>query len=178
VLAPHAVREKLVLAAEAAVLCPPTFNQLVVAEYLATQDWQGQVVAFRSMYRERRDAMLDALAQQMPPGTTWTRPSGGFYVWVTLPGELDAKVLLPRAVTARVAFVPGTAFFADGTGSRTCACRTATPSRTASARGCAACRPSSRRRSSCAAPSDRPVPPGHGRAGPGARARPGLRTTR
>ncbi len=116
VLAPHAVREKLVLAAEAAVLCPPTFNQLAVAEYLSTQDWQGQVAAFRSMYRERRDAMLDVLSQQMPEGTTWTRPTGGFYVWVTLPGELDAKVLLPRAVTARVAFVPGTAFFADGTG--------------------------------------------------------------
>jgi 2-aminoadipate transaminase len=116
VLAPHAVREKLVLAAEAAVLCPPTFNQLAVAEYLATQDWQGQVAAFRGLYRERRDAMLDALQSQMPEGTTWTSPTGGFYVWVTLPGELDAKVLLPRAVTARVAFVPGTAFFADGTG--------------------------------------------------------------
>jgi 2-aminoadipate transaminase len=117
VLGPHAVREKLVLAAEAAVLCPPTFNQLAVAEYLATQDWQGQVAAFRSMYRERRDAMLDALPAQMPAGTTWTSPTGGFYVWVTLPDGLDAKVLLPRAVTARVAFVPGTAFFADGTGS-------------------------------------------------------------
>ena len=116
VLAPHAVREKLVLAAEAAVLCPPTFNQLVIADYLATQDWQGQVVAFRSMYRERRDAMLEALEQQMPAGTTWTHPTGGFYVWVSRPGALDSKVLLPRAVTARVAFVPGTAFYADGSG--------------------------------------------------------------
>jgi 2-aminoadipate transaminase len=116
VLAPHAVREKLVLAAEAALLCPPQLNQMVVAEYLATQDWQGQVSAFRGMYRERRDAMLEALTLQMPEGTTWTHPTGGFYVWVTLPGELDAKVLLPRAVTARVAFVPGTAFYADGSG--------------------------------------------------------------
>ena len=116
VLAPHAVREKLVLAAEAAVLCPPQLNQMVVAEYLSTQDWQGQVAAFRGMYRERRDAMLDALTQQMPAGTTWTHPTGGFYVWVTLPPGLDSKVLLPRAVTARVAFVPGTAFYADGSG--------------------------------------------------------------
>ena len=116
VLAPHAVREKLVLAAEAAVLCPPQLNQMVVAEYLATQDWQGQVSAFRGMYRERRDAMLDELAKQMPEGTTWTHPTGGFYVWVTLPGDLDSKVLLPRAVTARVAFVPGTAFYADEQG--------------------------------------------------------------
>ena len=116
VLAPHAVREKLVLAAEAAVLCPPTFNQMVLADYLSTQDWQGQVAAFRGMYRERRDAMLDALGQLMPVGTTWTHPTGGFYVWVTLPGGLDTKVLLPRAITARVAFVPGTAFYADGSG--------------------------------------------------------------
>ncbi len=116
VLAPHAVREKLVLAAEAAVLCPPQLNQMLVADYLSTQDWQGQVAAFRSMYRERRDAMLEALTQLMPAGTTWTHPTGGFYVWVTLPGELDSKLLLPRAVTARVAFVPGTAFYADGTG--------------------------------------------------------------
>ncbi len=116
VLAPHAVREKLVLAAESAVLCPPTFNQLAVAEYLSTQDWQGQVAAFRDLYRDRRDAMLEALGALMPAGTTWTHPTGGFYVWVTLPDGLDAKVMLPRAVTARVAFVPGTAFFADGTG--------------------------------------------------------------
>jgi 2-aminoadipate transaminase len=116
VLAPHAVREKLVLAAEAAVLCPPAFTQMVVAEYLSTQDWQGQVAAFREQYRERRDAMLDSLGQLMPAGTTWTRPTGGFYVWVTLPGDLDAKVMLPRAVTERVAYVPGTAFYADEQG--------------------------------------------------------------
>ena len=116
VLAPHAVREKLVLAAEASVLCPPAFNQMAIADYLSTQDWQGQVAAFREMYRERRDAMLDALTHQMPAGTTWTHPTGGFYVWVTLPPGLDSKVLLPRAVTARVAFVPGTAFYADHQG--------------------------------------------------------------
>jgi 2-aminoadipate transaminase len=116
VLAPHAVREKLVLAAEAAVLCPPTFNQLVIADYLQTQDWQGQVHAFRAMYRARRDAMLEALRQLMPAGMTWTHPTGGFYVWATLPPGLDAKAMLPRAVTARVAYVPGTAFFADDCG--------------------------------------------------------------
>jgi len=116
VLAPHAVREKLVLAAEASVLCPPALNQMAVADYLSTQDWKGQIAAFCSMYRERRDAMLGALEHQMPPGTTWTHPAGGFYVWVDLPPGLDSKVLLPRAVTARVAFVPGTAFYADDEG--------------------------------------------------------------
>jgi DNA-binding transcriptional MocR family regulator len=118
VLAPHAVREKLVLAAEAAVLCPPAFNQMVVTEYLQHHDWQGQVQSFRSLYRERRDAMLDALQQLMPPGTTWTHPTGGFYVWLTLPEGLDSKVMQPRALTERVAYVPGVGFYADGQGGR------------------------------------------------------------
>ncbi|CAN5277502.1 PLP-dependent aminotransferase family protein [soil metagenome] len=117
-LAPHAVREKLVLAQESATLCPPIFSQMAVSAYLATHDWQGQVKTFREMYRERRDALLDALSDHMPAGTTWTRPDGGFYVWLTLPEGLDAKAMLPRAVTNRVAYVPGTAFYADGYGSR------------------------------------------------------------
>jgi 2-aminoadipate transaminase len=118
VLAPHAVREKLVLASEAQVLCPPTFNQLAVAEYLDTQPWLDQVKVFRELYRERRDAMLDTLAALMPEGCTWTRPHGGFYVWVTLPDGLDAKVMQARAVHERVAYVPGTGFYADGAGQR------------------------------------------------------------
>ncbi len=118
VLAPHAVREKLVLASEAQVLCPPTFNQLAVAEYLDTQPWLDQVKVFRELYRERRDAMLDSLSALMPEGCTWTRPHGGFYVWVTLPDGLDAKVMQARAVHERVAYVPGIGFYADGAGQR------------------------------------------------------------
>ena len=117
-LAPHAVREKLVLAQESATLCPPSFSQMVVSAYLSNHDWQGQVKEFREMYRERRDAMVDALDDMMPAASRWNVPDGGFYVWLTLPDGLDAKAMLPRAVTARVAFVPGTAFFADGYGAQ------------------------------------------------------------
>ncbi|MEU4674504.1 PLP-dependent aminotransferase family protein [Amycolatopsis sp. NPDC023774] len=118
VLAPHAVREKLVLAAESATLCPPTFNQMIVSRYLATHDWKGQVKKFRENYRERRDAMISALNQYLPPGCSWTMPEGGFYVWVTVPEGVDTKAMLPRAVTARVAYASGTGFYADGYGSR------------------------------------------------------------
>lgn len=118
VLAPHAVREKLVLAAESATLCPPTINQLIVSRYLATHDWLGQIKLFRETYRERRDAMLAALDQHLPPGCTWTRPDGGFYVWLTVPEGVDTKAMLPRAVTARVAYASGTGFYADNLGSR------------------------------------------------------------
>ncbi|CNF23313.1 GntR family transcriptional regulator [Mycobacterium tuberculosis] len=116
VLAPHAVRAKLVLAAESAILCPSNFSQLAVREYLATQPWREQIKDFRELYRERRDAMLESLDQLMPDGCTWTRPAGGFFVWLTLPEGLDAKAMAPRAIAERVAYVPGTGFFADGTG--------------------------------------------------------------
>ncbi|MCX9192020.1 GntR family transcriptional regulator [Carbonactinospora thermoautotrophica] len=116
-VAPHGVREKMVLAAEAAVLCPPVFSQLAVSAYLETEPWKDQIKKYQELYRERRDAMLSALEDMMPPSVTWTKPTGGFYVWLTLPNGLDSKAMLPRAVTARVAYVPGTAFFADGSGS-------------------------------------------------------------
>jgi DNA-binding transcriptional MocR family regulator len=118
VLAPMAVRTKLVLANEAATLCPPTFSQYVVAAYLSGHPWKDQIKVFREMYRERRDAMLTALSGMMPDDASWTHPGGGFYVWLTLPEGLDAKRMQPRALANRVAYVPGSGFFADGQGSR------------------------------------------------------------
>lgn len=115
-IAPHGVREKLVLAAEAATLCPSNYSQLTVSQYLATQPWREQIKSFQEVYRERRDAMLESLQAMMPAGTTWTIPAGGFYTWVTLPEGLDATAMLPRAITELVAYVPGTGFYVDGQG--------------------------------------------------------------
>jgi 2-aminoadipate transaminase len=115
-LAPHAIRAKLVLAAESAVLSHSVLNQLVVREYLATQPWREQIKDFRELYRERRDAMLESLEVLMPAGSSWTRPAGGFFVWLTLPEGLDSKAMAPRAIANRVAYVPGTGFFGDGSG--------------------------------------------------------------
>jgi 2-aminoadipate transaminase len=117
-LVPPAVRDRLVLAAESATLCPPTFTQMLVSRYLAAHDWRGQVKTFTEVYRERRDALLAALETYMPPGSTWNVPDGGFYVWVTVPEGVDTKAMLARAVTARVAYASGTGFYADGFGSR------------------------------------------------------------
>jgi 2-aminoadipate transaminase len=114
-VAPHAIREKLVLANEAAILSPSSFTQTVISEYLSTADWRGQIDIFRGVYRDRRDAMLSALAEQLP-SLSWTVPNGGFYVWLTLPPHMDSKAMLPRAVKELVAYTPGTAFFADGGG--------------------------------------------------------------
>jgi DNA-binding transcriptional MocR family regulator len=115
-VAPPAIRDKLVLAAESAILCHSSFAQLTVREYLATQPWREQIKEFRQLYRERRDATLSALSELMPAGCRWTQPAGGFYVWLQLPEGIDAKAMLPRAISGRVAYVPGTGFYADGSG--------------------------------------------------------------
>jgi 2-aminoadipate transaminase len=115
VLAPPAIREKLVLANESAILSPATFAQMLVSEYLATCDWQKQVADYRNLYRTKRDAALEAVRQYLPSLHT-TEPSGGFFLWLTLPEGLNSKEMLPLAVTELVAYTPGTAFFGDGRG--------------------------------------------------------------
>lgn len=116
ILAPHAVRDKLVMTTEANILCPSNFAQSVITAYLSTMPWREQLKSYQQIYAERRDAMLTALADLMPTGTSWTHPSGGLFVWATLPDGLDSKAMVARAIAGRVAYVPGTGFYADGTG--------------------------------------------------------------
>jgi 2-aminoadipate transaminase len=115
VLAPPAIREKLVLANESAILSPATFAQMLVSEYLSIADWKGQINTYRKLYQEKRDAALEALQQYLPRVKT-TRPSGGFFLWLTLPEGLNSKEMLPLAVNELVAYTPGTAFYGDGRG--------------------------------------------------------------
>lgn len=117
VLAPPAIRDKLVLAQESALLCPSSFTQFMISEYLSHADWQKQIDTFRGVYRERKDAALSAVREFMP-GVETTTPDGGFYLWLTLPEGIDSKAMLPAAVEELVAYTPGTAFFGDGTGHR------------------------------------------------------------
>lgn len=113
--APPAVRDKLVVASESAILSPSMVGQIAIHAYLRDYDWRGQIDSYRQMYRGRRDAMLDALATYLPE-CTWTIPEGGFYTWLTLPSGMDSKAMLSRAVTELVAYTPGTAFYADNQG--------------------------------------------------------------
>ncbi|GGC80084.1 GntR family transcriptional regulator [Tersicoccus solisilvae] len=114
-LAPAHLKRRLYLANECVVLCPPAFNQMLAVEYLHRFDWVGQVRSYREVYRTRAEAMVAALESAMPDGVQWTTPTGGFFVWLTLPGHLDAETLLAPAIEAGVVFVPGSAFTAaDG----------------------------------------------------------------
>ena len=116
-LVPQALREKLVIASESSILCPSNFAQMSISSYLADQPWRDQISSFVELYKARRDVMLETLDAYFPKAATWTRPQGGFYVWVTLPPEIDTKAMMPKAIVAKVAYVPGTAFYADGFGS-------------------------------------------------------------
>lgn len=116
-LVPPSLKEKLVVASESSILCPANFTQLTISNYLADQPWRDQIASFCELYKVRRDAMLESLDEHFPASATWTKPGGGFYVWVNLPPEIDTKLMMPKAIVAKVAYVPGTAFYADGFGS-------------------------------------------------------------
>jgi len=116
-LVPQALKEKLVIASESSILCPSNFTQLAISNYLSDQPWRDQITSFAQLYKVRRDVMLETLEATFPAGATWTKPGGGFYVWVTLPPEIDTKALMPKAIVSKVAYVPGTAFYTDGFGS-------------------------------------------------------------
>jgi DNA-binding transcriptional MocR family regulator len=115
-LAEQSVTQRLILAKEAADLCGSSFTMLVTERYFAGERWRGNLATLVDTYRLRRDAMLEALAEHFPTDASWTHPAGGFFVWVTLPGWVDAQTMLAAAVERRVAYVPGTAFYPDGRG--------------------------------------------------------------
>lgn len=116
VVAAKPVIAQLVLMKQAADLHTPSLNQIAI-ERIVRDGFDAQVAKIKEVYQARRDAMLAALDAEMPAGVTWTRPEGGMFVWVTLPEGMDGAELLAQSLTTeRVAFVPGSAFFADGTG--------------------------------------------------------------
>ncbi|MDC0658819.1 PLP-dependent aminotransferase family protein [Leisingera sp. SS27] len=110
---------QMVLLKQAADLHTSTINQMAV-HGVAEACFDAHVEQLHAVYQRRRDVMLAALDEYMPEGAEWTRPEGGMFVWITLPEGMDGAQLLARSLeTERVAFVPGQAFFADGSGQNT-----------------------------------------------------------
>jgi 2-aminoadipate transaminase len=116
VVAPPPVLEKINLGKQAADLCTSTLSQLMVQAYFEHSRWRDYVEALTELYRDRRDTMLDALAEFFPREAEWTRPHGGMFIWATLPDFIDTTDLLARALRENVAFVPGSGAYLDGRG--------------------------------------------------------------
>jgi 2-aminoadipate transaminase len=114
-VAPKALYPKLLQAKQAADLHTPSFNQRVVAEVLKDGFIDRHVPTIRALYKQQCEAMLAALDREMAGlGLSWNRPVGGMFLWVQLPKGLKAIPLLAKAVGKGVAFVPGSAFYAEG----------------------------------------------------------------
>lgn len=112
-LCPTEFTQHMILANESATLCPTTFGQFVITSYLQEYDWYQQVKEYREVYHARGQAIQEALEEYLPE-LEWTRPTGGFYTWVKLPEGINSRDMLPRAIENGVAYVSGTAFYADG----------------------------------------------------------------
>jgi 2-aminoadipate transaminase len=115
VVAPAEVIAKLVQLKQGTDLHTSTFTQIVAFEVARGGFLDRHVRHIRQVYQERRDVMLKALEQNCPPGVTWTQPQGGLFLWARLPHGMNAVHLLEAALKQKVAFVPGSAFFAPGT---------------------------------------------------------------
>jgi 2-aminoadipate transaminase len=119
VVAPPELFPKLLQAKQAADLHTPGFNQRVVYEVIKEGFLDRHVPTIRALYKTQRDAMVQALTQHMPAGTEWRVPQGGMFFWLRLPEGCPALALLPQAVAAGVAYVPGEPFYAHAPDSRT-----------------------------------------------------------
>jgi 2-aminoadipate transaminase len=113
-VAPKALYPKLLQAKQAADLHTPSFNQRIVAEVLKDGFIDRHVPTIRALYKSQCEAMLAALQRELAgTGIQWNQPTGGMFLWLTLPPHMNAVDLLPKAVARNVAFVPGAAFYAD-----------------------------------------------------------------
>jgi 2-aminoadipate transaminase len=119
VIGPTDVIRKLVLAKQGADLHTSTFNQLAAYELAKTGLLNEHVKLIRNTYKERRDMMMESMAEFFPSGTRWTHPKGGMFLFGYLPENLDATDIFKRAVEKKVAFVPGAAFHPNGGGENT-----------------------------------------------------------
>ena len=113
VVAPPALMPKLLQAKQAADLHTPGFNQRVAHEVIRNGFLDTHLPRVRARYKAQRDAMRDALDKHLPAGCRFNVPAGGMFFWVELPDDLDATALLPQAVEAGMAYVPGAPFYCD-----------------------------------------------------------------
>lgn len=115
-VAPRPILKKVNLAKQGTDLCGSALNQVLVEHYFNDTPWHKTLQKAVDAYRERRDAMLEALDEHFPPEATWTHPDGGFFIWVTLPPYVDTDQMLSVALDHGVTYVPGAGCFPDGRG--------------------------------------------------------------
>lgn len=113
------ILRKIVILKQATDLCASILNQLMVYEYIKLGKLEKNIKSNVEIYKKKKDTMLNALKKYFPPEVTWTKPRGGFFVFVTLPEYINADEMFKEAIEENVAYVIGSAFFVNGKGQNT-----------------------------------------------------------
>lgn len=113
VVAHEEILRKLVIAKQSADVSANVLGQRIAHEYIVRGHIDRQIERIKAIYSKKLDIMLSGMDEFMPEGVEWTRPEGGMFLWVNLPGWMDSAELLKNALKKRVAFVTGKAFFVD-----------------------------------------------------------------
>ncbi len=114
VIASKEILDKLILAKQATDLCTNVFSQYVAYEYVNRGFLDEQVSKISIMYKHKRDVMLDSLQKYFPKQVSWTVPKGGMFIWIALPKTIDTRLMFQKALSKKVAYVVGEAFFPEG----------------------------------------------------------------
>ena len=116
IVAPKPIIAKLVQAKQGADLHTGTFVQMVANDICQRGFLKQHVKKLCEIYHQRRDAMLDALAEHMPEEVSWPRPQGGLFLWARTSDRINTRDFLEKATAAKVAYVPGFAFYPGESG--------------------------------------------------------------
>jgi 2-aminoadipate transaminase len=119
ICAQEEIMEKLIVVKQASDLHSGCLSQRVVYQFLMDNEIDDHITRIREAYGAQRDLMLKVIEETFPEGVKYTKPEGGMFLWVTLPAGFSSLELFHRAIEEKVAFVPGQAFFADGSGGNT-----------------------------------------------------------
>ncbi len=111
--------DKIVVAKQSADLCTSAFTQRIAARYMQKGHMNARIAQTVNLYREKRDAMVNAFEAYMPPGVTWVKPAGGLFLFLRAPESIDCTQMFPKAIAEKVAYVIGSAFYPDGSGHNT-----------------------------------------------------------
>jgi 2-aminoadipate transaminase len=114
VVASKEILDRLVQGKQATDLCTNVFSQYIASEYINGGYLDRHVEQIKALYKHKRDVMIQALEKYFPSDVTWTIPKGGMFIWITLPKTIDTRLMFPKAIAKKVAYVAGEVFFPEG----------------------------------------------------------------
>jgi len=115
ICASQEIMNKFIMVKQSADLQCNSMSQREISVFMDKYDLDKHVEKIKTVYRKRRDLMMDSMKKYFPEGVTWTHPTGGLFTWVVVPEHIDTKMLMEKSLeTIKVAFVPGASFFPNG----------------------------------------------------------------